>query len=118
MKKKVVKKAAKKTVKRTAKKAVKKKAIPVQKPAAAPVMPPPVGEIIHFYPNISVGVVKVMKEIKQGDAITIAGHGRNFEQKVGSMQVEHQSISLAKKGQVIGMKVAQPVKEKDLVYRK
>lgn len=120
--KKIVKKLAKKPVKKAAKIVVK--ALP-KKPAAKPastklVMPAQklVGEIVHFYPNINVGVVSVKKDIKVGDKITIAGHGRSFEQKVISMQMEHMPIQVAKKGQAIGMKVAKEVKEKDLVYLK
>jgi hypothetical protein len=46
------------------------------------------------------------------------GHEHQFEQKVTSMQVDHQKVAVAKKKQVIGMKVLQPVREKYLVYRK
>jgi len=77
-----------------------------------------VGEITHFYPNISVGVVDVKKDFRLGDTIIIIGHGRSFEQKVFSMQLEHQPLQVAKKKQLIGMKTAQEVKEKDLVYLK
>jgi hypothetical protein len=48
----------------------------------------------------------------------IIGHGRSFEQKVYSMQYEHQPLKVAKKGQLIGMKTAKEVKEKDLIYLK
>jgi hypothetical protein len=34
------------------------------------------------------------------------------------MQLEHRPLQIAKKGQLIGMKMAQEVKEKDLVYLK
>lgn len=129
--KKVVRKAAKKVpkapkkavVRKISKKAVKaaRKPVPLKisvatEPKAAPQKL--VGEITHFYPQINVGVVALKSELKLGDTIVISGHGYNFEQKVYSMQLEHQPLSVAKKGQIIGMKVAQPVKEKDLVYKK
>ncbi len=113
MHKKAVKKAAKKPVKRVAKKQAKRAA------KAPPTLPfqKPVGMITHFYPNIGVGVVELKNELRIGDKIAISGHGKSFQQKVTSMQVEHEQISVAKKKQVIGMKVAKPVKEKDMVFK-
>lgn len=118
-KSKAAKPKAKKTAKRAAKKFAKpkiaKKAVKAPK-AAAKKTAKPVGKITHFYPNISVAVVDVLATIKQGDKIKIEGHGRSFEQKVASMQIEHAQIKEAKKGQSIGMKVAQEAKEGDLIY--
>ena len=76
-----------------------------------------VGKITHYYNKIGVAVVEVLAPIKVGDTIKISGHDREFTQVVVSMQIEHQSIKEAKKGDIIGLKVDQPVKEKDLVYK-
>ena len=75
-----------------------------------------IGKVIHFYPKISVAVVELTAGLKKGDKISIEGHENVVEQVVGSMQVEHKDIEKAKKGDAIGMKTAQPVKEKDVVY--
>jgi len=101
--------------KTTAKKPAAKKAA-AAKPAPKPAAKKLVGKILHFYPKISVAVVEVAAPLKTGDKISIEGHGKAFEQTVGSMQVEHEQIPAAKKGQSIGMKVAEEVKEGDLVY--
>lgn len=132
--KKALKKQAKKAIKKKfPKKAVKKQAkIVVKKPIKlikkpAPVIPTIaerktplnlVGEVTHFYDQINVAVIAIKKELRLGDTIEFLGHGKSSVQKVYSMQIEHEQVSMAKKGQVIGMKVAEPVKEKDLVYRK
>ena len=76
-----------------------------------------VGEIIHYYDKIGVAVVKVLTPIKVGDRIKISGHDNEFEQEIASMQVEHQNIEQAKKGDDVGMKVEQPVKDGDEVYK-
>ncbi len=76
-----------------------------------------VGKIVKFFSNINVAVVKVEKTIKVGDKISISGHGNEFEQEITSMQVEHQNIEEASPGDDVGMKVEQPVKEGDLIYR-
>lgn len=76
-----------------------------------------VGKIVKFFAKIGVAVVKVEKTIKVGDKISIEGHGSEFEQEITSMQVEHQNIEEANPGDDVGMKVEQPVKEGDLIYR-
>ncbi len=124
--KKALKKQAKKAVKKKLpKKALKKPIKLLKKPA--PVVPTVaekktplklIGEVTHFYDQINVAVIAVKKELRLGDTIEFVGHGKSFVQKVYSMQIEHEQVSVAKKGQIIGMKVAEPVKEKDLVYKK
>lgn len=76
-----------------------------------------VGTISHYFPKISVAVVEVEAPLKVGDKISIEGPTTKFEQTVESMQVEHKEIKAAKKGDSIGMKVAEKVREKDLVYK-
>ena len=76
-----------------------------------------VGKITHYYDKISVAVVEVLAPLAVGDSIKISGHGRDFTQTVSSMQIEHEEIKEAKKGQVVGMKVDQEAKEGDEIFR-
>jgi len=76
-----------------------------------------VGKITHYFDKIGVAVVEVLAPIKVGDQVKISGHGNEFIQQVASMQVEHQQVEEAIKGQAVGMKVDQPVKEGDEVYK-
>lgn len=76
-----------------------------------------IGKVTHFYPNIKVAVVKLEKDIKVGDKISIEGHGNSFEQTIDSIQIDRKSLNSAKKGQEIGLKVDTVVKEKDEVYK-
>lgn len=77
----------------------------------------PIGKVTHFFDKIGVAVVKLNATLKVGEKIKFEGHGGSFEQVVDSMQIEHEQIKEAKKGQDIGMKVAQPVKPGDLVFK-
>lgn len=77
-----------------------------------------IGKITHFFNKIGVGVIELQGELKVGDTIVITGHGKEFEQNVDSMQVEHEQVNEAKSGDAVGLKVDQPVKEGDLVYLK
>jgi len=76
-----------------------------------------VGKITHYFDKIGVAVVELSDRLAVGDTIKISGHDREFTMKVESMQVEHQQIQEAQKGQTIGMKVDQEVKEGDEVYK-
>jgi putative protease len=76
----------------------------------------PIGKITRFFNKISVAVVEVTDEINVGDRILIEGATTSFEQKVDSMQVEHENIQSAKKGDMVGMKVSGTVRPGDTVY--
>lgn len=100
------------------KKAVKKNKKSIHKPLKIKKekVKKPVGEITHYYTKIGVAVVKVKNPISVGDKIEIKGATTDFKQSVNSMQIEHEKISKAKKGDVIGLKVKDRVRIGDLVY--
>lgn len=77
-----------------------------------------VGKITHYYGNIGVGIVELSGSLKVGDTVHIKGKVDDFEQPVDSIQIEHEAVDKAKKGDVIGIKVKQKVKEGDEVYIK
>ena len=77
-----------------------------------------VGKITHYYGNLGVGIIELAGNLKNGDTIHIKGKSSDFEQTVDSIQIEHQSVGSAKKGEVIGIKTNQKVKEGDEVYIK
>lgn len=76
-----------------------------------------IGKITHYFGKIEVGIVELSKPLKVGETIHIKGSSTDFEQAVDSMQIEHENIEKAKKGDVIGLKVKDKVKEGDEVYR-
>lgn len=77
-----------------------------------------VGKVTHYFTKIGVAVIEVTEgSIKVGDEIHIKGHTSDFRQKVSSMQIEHDKVEIAEPGQSIGVKVEQPVRANDLVYR-
>lgn len=80
-------------------------------------MEKPVGKITHYYTNISVAVVELTDTLKVGDKIHIKGAHTDFEQEVTSMQIEHKNVSEAKKGDSIGLKVNEHVRNGDLVFK-
>jgi len=77
-----------------------------------------IGHIGHFFSKIGVAVVNLTLPLAVGDLILVKGPLTDFEQTVESMQIDRRTLQRAEGGQSIGLKVAQPVKEKDVVYKK
>ena len=76
------------------------------------------GKITHYFDRIKVCVVKITQgSILIGDRLTIKGPRTSFVQKVWSMQIENKDVKVARKGQLIGLKVERPVAVGDVVYK-
>jgi hypothetical protein len=65
-----------------------------------------------------VAVVELTLPLAVGNRILIKGPLTDIEQTVDSIQIDRKSITRAEGGQSVGLKVTQPVKEKDIVYKK
>ena len=76
-----------------------------------------IGKIVHYFDKIGVAVVALDKGLKVGDSIKIGKNEPFVEMTVKSMQIEHDKIETAKKGQEVGMKVPDKVRYGDLVYK-
>jgi translation elongation factor EF-Tu-like GTPase len=77
-----------------------------------------IGIVTHYFGKIGVAALKITDgELKVGDTIHIKGHASDFTQTVDSMQVEHESVDVARAGDEVGMKTAEYVREDDSVYR-
>ena len=76
-----------------------------------------VGRIAHFFSKISVAVVELKAPLSVGDKIRVQGPTTNFEQTIQSMQIEHENVKSAKKGESIGLKVNERVRENDTVFK-
>lgn len=76
-----------------------------------------IGKITHYFTNIGVGVIELKDTLTVGDTIHVKGETSDFEQKVESMQIEHENVEKAESGQSVGLKVKEHVRENDLVYK-
>ncbi|MCX6718181.1 MAG: hypothetical protein NTY81_01065 [Candidatus Staskawiczbacteria bacterium] len=77
-----------------------------------------IGQITHYFSNIEVAVIKLTVPLKKGDKIRIiGGQETDFEQKAGSMQIDHKEVKSAKKGDSVGMKIDEKVHEGYKVYK-
>jgi putative protease len=75
-----------------------------------------VGTVTHYYDKIGVAVVDLTSPLHIGDRITFKSTDE-FSQDVTSMQVEHEQVESAKKGDTIGLKTDKPVKPGDEITK-
>ena len=75
-----------------------------------------IGTITHFFDRISVGIIKLDGKLKVGDKVRIEGGKSSFEQEISEIQLEHQGIQEGKKGQEVGIKVSEKVREGNKVF--
>jgi len=76
------------------------------------------GEVVHYFDHIKVAVIKLKTALVVGNDIRIVGgENTDFKQKVQSMEIEHKKISKAKKGQEVGMKVREKIRDGYKVFK-
>lgn len=77
-----------------------------------------IGKVTHYYDKIGVAIVELSANLSKGDKIKFVRGGEDmFEQEIESMQIEHEKLDSAKKGDTIGLKVDEEVKEDAEVYK-
>jgi putative protease len=76
-----------------------------------------VGVVRDYFRKVGVAAVEVTRgTIKTGDNLRFLGHTTDLVQRIDSMQANHQDVLEASKGDFVGIKVADRVREGDLVY--
>jgi putative protease len=77
-----------------------------------------IGFVSNYFSKISVAAVEITEgTVSVGDTLHFFGHTTNFKSTVHSMQIEHKSVTEAKKGDSVGIKVSEKVREGDKVYK-
>lgn len=77
-----------------------------------------IGRVTHYYAKIGVAAIELDGgSLSVGDTIHILGHTTDLTQPVESLQIEHESVEQAVKGQAVGIRVADHVREHDRVFK-
>ncbi|MBI2339427.1 MAG: hypothetical protein HYU99_03520 [Deltaproteobacteria bacterium] len=77
-----------------------------------------IGVIKHYYNHINVaGVVIAKGALKVGDKIHVKGHTTDFEETISAIELDHKSVTEAKAGDDVGIKVVGKCREHDKVYK-
>jgi len=74
-----------------------------------------IGKVVHYYDKLGVAIVELSKKVSVGDTVVFQRGELEFPQAIDSLQIEHESVEKAKKGEFVGLKVDQPVKEGTLM---
>ena len=74
-----------------------------------------IGEVTHYYSHLEVAIVKFNRTVKVGEAVHFKGATTDFVETISSIQYDHKDIDEAKKGQEVGIKVSEKVRQGDKV---
>ena len=77
-----------------------------------------VGKVVKYFSHVNAAIVEITAGgLKEGERIAIRGHTTDIEQVVASMQVEHEVVETASRGQTVGIEVKERVRPGDTVYK-
>ena len=77
-----------------------------------------IGSVIKYFDKTSIGAVKLeFGDLAVGDTIRIKGNNTDFTQKVDLLEFDHQPVQKAIRGSFTGIKLVQPAKPFDLVFK-
>jgi|TARA_B100002003_G_scaffold198382_1_gene189036 putative protease len=85
--------------------------MPVKAPAKS------IGKVVHYYDKLGVAIVELASPLKVGDTVQFLRGEKEFTQEIDSLQIEHESVEKAKKGEFVGIKVSEPAKEGTVVLK-
>lgn len=75
-----------------------------------------IGIVTHVFGKINVAILQLVSELKVGDAVQFKGKHTDFSQTIDSMQVNHEQIQKAQKGDDVGVKTTQSTQVGDEVF--
>src|SRR3989344_3430517 len=114
-----VKKAVKKSSTKKVKKASSASRIAKLMPLASTYRPAPnekdLGEVEDYFSKIGVIALTLKNSVSLGQIIHVHGHTTDLTEKVESMQIEHVSVTQAKAGDSVGIKVGDKCRKGDKV---
>ena len=76
-----------------------------------------VGKVVNYFTKIGVAIIELNDSLAVGDRISVEGATTKIQQTVESMQIEHEAIEKARKGDSIGLKIVDRCRKSDSVYK-
>lgn len=71
-----------------------------------------VGIVKHYYPKVHAASVEIEHGgLKLGDTIHFKGPHGEYEERISSMELDHEPIEMAREGQEVGIEVPVEVEE-------
>ncbi len=76
------------------------------------------GVVTHYYDKIKVAIVDLTNSLAVGDQVRFVRGGEDlFIQTIDSIQIENEKVQIAKKGETVGIKTTEPIKEGAEIYK-
>ena len=77
-----------------------------------------IGFVSNYFRKISVAAVEITDgTVSLGNTLHFLGHTTDFELTLHSIQIEHKSVTEAKKGDSVGIEISEKVRKGDKVYK-
>lgn len=77
-----------------------------------------IGVVSHYFDKIGVAAIEITNgKLSVGDTIHIKGRTTDLTTTVESMQIEHEKVNEAKKGDAVGIKVTEKARQHDKVFK-
>ena len=77
-----------------------------------------IGYVSKYFGQIKVAAIEITAgKLSVGETIHIKGHTTDMNMDIGSIQIEHESVDSANKGDSIGLKVSGKARRKDKVFK-
>ncbi len=77
-----------------------------------------VGRVTHYYDKIGVAIVELDNTLSVGEKVRFVRGGEDlFDQVVDSIQIEHQKVESSGRGQIVGLKTIEPVREDAEIFK-
>jgi translation elongation factor EF-1alpha len=76
-----------------------------------------IGVVSNYFDHVKVAAIKLTAGVKIGDTVRFEGGESDFKQKINSMQIHHDKVDKAKKGDEIGIVVKNRVRKGYRVFK-
>jgi putative protease len=76
-----------------------------------------IGRVTHYYSHLNVAILELTDHLKGGETVHFLGHTTDFTQRVTSMEIDHHHVVAVNPGDNVALKVTEPVREHDVIYR-
>ena len=76
-----------------------------------------IGEVSNYFDHVGAAAVALSGKLKVGDKIKIKGGEVEFEQKIKSMQLNHEDVKEGKSGEEVGIIIDQKVRKGYKVFK-
>jgi translation initiation factor IF-2 len=70
-----------------------------------------IARVKHWYDKLGVAVLDLKGTLKSGDKIKVRHGEVEFDDTIGSMQIDHKDVTSAKKGDEVAVKLSAKAKE-------